>query len=45
MPANAKMADTQMGIKSTDSNNTMEAKMRMTILLYYIEASLEASPI
>ncbi len=45
MLANAIMTDTQNGKKSTDNNNIIEAKIRNTIFLYYLEANLKASPV
>ncbi len=54
MPAKAKMADTQNGIKRTDHKSIMEAKIlantelvecRSNIPLSYLEASLDASPV
>jgi len=49
MPAKAKMADTQKGMKSTERRSMIAAKILPKklndIFLYYIEASLEASPV
>jgi hypothetical protein len=42
IPANAKMADTQKGIKSTDNNSMTTADIRRSIFLSYLEASFEA---
>ena len=35
MPANAKMADIQNGIKSIENKSMMEAKILSVIFLYY----------
>ena len=36
MPAKAKIADTQKGIKSTDNKSIMEAKILRIIVLFYM---------
>ena len=45
MPAKAKITDTQNGRKSMESKSKKEAKILLTILLSYLEASFEARPI
>ena len=44
MPTKPKMTDTQKGIKSTENNSIKEAKTRSAMLVYYLEASSDASP-
>ena len=44
MPARAKITDSQKGRKSMENKSIMEAKIRSFITSYYLEASLEASP-
>ena len=45
IPRKANIADTHQGMKSTDHNKIIEAKILSTIYLYYLEASLEARPV